>query len=158
MFYQLLLSIAFALPVRSITPLPSVKVKPAHTWEPVTVTKVYDGDTFNVTRSSITSRIRITWVDTPELKTKEFYSKEASEILAKALADGSVEIQIVGKSFDRDVANVRTKSIPNVGLYMIQRGAGVAYPTCRRECPETWAMVQKAEATAKASKLGIWQK
>jgi endonuclease YncB( thermonuclease family) len=131
--------------------------KTAPAWETVKVTKVYDGDTFTATRNGELIRVRVTWADTPELKTKQFYAKEARDIMVKALAANDAEIQVVGTSFDRLVAHVRTKKIGNVGLYLIQQGAGKAYPTCRKECPETWKMVREAEKLAKKLKLGIWQ-
>jgi endonuclease YncB( thermonuclease family) len=166
MFQNLIISfVAPALLSPLTTPTPKVApiitevktYKAAPVWEAVKVTKVYDGDTFTAARNGESIRVRVTWVDTPELKTKEFYAKEARELLVKALAANDVEIQVVDTSFDRLVAHVRTKKIGNVGLYLVQQGAGKAYPTCRKDCPETWTIVKEAEALAKKLKLGIWQ-
>jgi endonuclease YncB( thermonuclease family) len=179
MIHKLLLSIALSLPLQAIavpkiTPLaiPIPKVEPSITelrtikpapiwesvWESVVVNKVYDGDTFTATRNGKSLRVRVTWVNTPELKSNQFYAKEAREVLVKALASGNVEIQSVGKSFDREVAHVRTKVISNIGLYLVEQGAGIAYPTCQQKCPRTWRIVQMAQDSAKQLKLGIWQK
>jgi micrococcal nuclease len=117
------------------------------------VTKVIDGDTIVVNN---TTHIRLLLINTPELKSKQKYSKEAKSYLTKLVLNKKITIVIGSEEFDkygRTLAYVYLgKTLINSS--MIKSGyAKVAY---------TWNdvsrlnILQKQQDIAKSKKIGIW--
>ena len=68
------------------------------------VTRVIDGDTFRVKGGKT---IRLAKVRAPEIKTKG--GQKARADLRQVIGSRTVDINTVGKSYGRDVANVRVR-------------------------------------------------
>jgi micrococcal nuclease len=137
-------------------PLPSVRSAPTETpkREPIELISVHDGDTFNAKYQSREIRIRLACVDAPELK--QPLGKPSKAALEKFLSGGGLSIEIVGTSYDRQVANVysgdRSAAIHLADL-------GMAYPTTtyKSSCKTDWPGILEASRAAKILKLGVYK-
>jgi micrococcal nuclease len=117
----------------------------------VRVTKVIDGDTFDVTFKDSTFRVRLFGIDAPE-RGQEFYA-ESKETLAELTLSKQVELLIKGKDkYGRTIATiVRNSDTLNVNREMVKRGMA-------------WHFVQysddlelaKLQSDAQQHERGLW--
>ncbi|RMG18511.1 MAG: hypothetical protein D6731_01835 [Planctomycetota bacterium] len=123
------------------------------------VTKVIDGDTFEVGKW----RVRLLGVDTPESvhpsKPVEWYGVEASEHLKKLLTGKRVRLEpelgqaLDTGAYDRTLAYVYLEDGTDVNLEVVRGGYGRSYHKypCKRR-----AEFDAAEAEARAARRGLW--
>ncbi len=128
---------------------------PANTPAPATgrVVEVYDGDTLTLASGD---RIRLRWVNTPELRPKEDYGVEAREA-AKALVLGKEVNLVFGKvkrdGYGRLIAGVEVDGV-DLSTHLLELGFAHLFiippdsadHTARRE----------AQTKARAASRGIW--
>jgi endonuclease YncB( thermonuclease family) len=139
--------------------LPSpVTVAPSLAQEPVTVVKVYDGDT--VTLSDGT-RVRLIQIDAPEVSEGECYALESRRNLSRLLRGKRVTFQAdVGldqvDKYGRSLGYLFTQST-NVNLKMIELGGATPY-FYRGEKGAYAAEMLAAASKAKAMSRGLWKK
>jgi endonuclease YncB( thermonuclease family) len=119
------------------------------------VTSVYDGDTFTLETGD---KIRLKWVNTPELKPKEAYGDEARELTSSLIADQTVSLVINEPNprdgYGRVVAGIRTPTGQDLSLELIRAGMGHLFVIP----PDTTDLAPylAAQAQARAERRGIW--
>lgn len=99
--------------------------------EPAVVANVIDGDTF---RLSTGERIRIAGIDAPETQEGQarchaeiVRGREATRQVRALLTGRSVEIERVGRSYNRTVARVRLEG-QDLATELIRRGIAQPWP------------------------------
>jgi micrococcal nuclease len=126
-------------------PLPPTEVK---------VISVYDGDTFTIETGD---KVRLRWVNTPELRPKEAYGGEATEA-ARALVDGETVTLAYNPEDARDGygrliagASVGDKDL---SLHLVELGLGHLFiiPPDNTDLSQ----LEDAQKKARADKIGIW--
>jgi endonuclease YncB( thermonuclease family) len=119
------------------------------------VLSVYDGDTFTLETGD---KIRLKWVNTPELRPKEAYGEEAKELTQRLIQDERVKLIMDGPnprdSYGRVVAGATTASGKDLSLELIRAGLGHLFIIP----PDTTDLSAHlaAQGEARAAKRGIW--
>ena len=118
------------------------------------VVKVYDGDTITLASGD---KVRLRWVNTPELGPHEAFSDEARDSAAKLLMGQEVQL-VYGPGDKRDgygrlVAGIRTEEA-DLSTHLLQQGYAHVFiiPPDDLDPKELLA----AQEAARAKKLGIW--
>ncbi|MDC7788628.1 thermonuclease family protein [Rhodoplanes sp. TEM] len=122
--------------IRGRAPAPHADLRGAPARMAVDVVYVVDGDTFDARihvrdDRTVTGRVRLRGVDTPELhgqcEAERVKAEEARAVLRRLLAEGEVAISAAGEEkYGRVLADVATRKTPNVAAALI--AAGVARP------------------------------
>lgn len=131
----------------------------------VTVTKIYDGDTIEVSFSGKRETVRLIGIDTPEIKGKytketEFYGMESKEYLESLLPLGTEVLIEIGEDprdpYNRLLAYIRLKSSKTtINEQLLKNGYAKTLfikPNIRYQ-----SSFLKAEKEAKRKGLGLWQ-
>jgi len=119
-----------------------------------TVASVYDGDTVTLETGD---KIRLRWVNTPELKPAEAYGIEARTAAERFLKGKAVRLILDGPNprdgYGRVLAGLETDE-GNLSIYLLELGLGHVFVIP----PEDTDMKPflEAQAKAKAAKRGIW--
>jgi len=119
------------------------------------VASVYDGDTFTLETGD---KIRLKWVNTPELRPKEAYGVDAKELTQRLVLDERVKLVLDGPnprdSYGRVIAGVTLPSGGDLSLELIRAGYGHLFiiPPDHADLSAHLA----AQAEARAARRGIW--
>ncbi|MCA4726664.1 thermonuclease family protein [Mycolicibacterium fortuitum] len=130
---------------------------------PYPVTKVVDGDTIWVDRHGVRAKVRLTGLDTPEVrdprKPVQCFGVEASEHAKQLLAGQQVYLerdpgQDSIDKYGRELAYVWTTSGALINLVMIAEGFGHEYTY---DLPYKYQpQFRAAQAEARAGGRGLW--
>ncbi len=118
------------------------------------VASVYDGDTVTLETGD---KIRLRWVNTPELKPAEDFGVEAKEAAESFLSGKDVRLILDGPNprdgYGRVLAGLETDD-GNLSIHLLEKGLGHLFIIP----PEDTDLKPflEAQAKAKAAKLGIW--
>lgn len=88
------------------------------------VVSVYDGDTVTLDTGD---RVRLQWVNTPELKPAEDYGVEARELAARLVLNKRVRLSygpVVRDGYGRLIAGITTESGDRLALELLKAGYG----------------------------------
>jgi len=119
------------------------------------VIKVYDGDTLTLLSGD---KVRLKWVNTPELRPAEPFGIESRDAAAKLVLNQEIRL-LYGPgashrdSYGRLVAGVMAGDT-DLSIYLLEKGLGHVFlipPDDRDPAP-----LLAAQARAKAAKLGVW--
>lgn len=120
-----------------------------------TVVKVYDGDTLTLENGD---KVRLRWVNTPELKPAEDFGIDAREATKAFALNKKVTLVFDGEDardgYGRILAGVRLADGSDLSIYLAERGLGHVFVIPPDS--EDLTKLYEAQAKAKASKLGIW--
>jgi micrococcal nuclease len=121
-----------------------------------TIVSVGDGDTIRVRTANKTLTVRLSCIDSPELK-QQPYGQAASNRLKQLLPVGqAVSLRVTETDrYGRSVAKVYTGNT-SINLSMVQEGHAVVYRQYLGGCPELRDRLLSAEAQAKQRRLGLW--
>lgn len=118
------------------------------------VASVYDGDTVTLVTGD---KIRLRWVNTPELKPKEAYGVEAREA-AEAYLTGEITL-LLGSENPRDgygriVSGLQREDGGNLSIHLLELGLAHLFIIPPDDTDLTPFL--EAQAKAKAANRGIW--
>jgi micrococcal nuclease len=121
-----------------------------------TIISVGDGDTIRVKTPDKTLTVRLSCIDSPELK-QQPYGQAAANRLKQLLPMGqTVTLRIADTDrYGRTVAKVYTGST-SISLALVQEGQAAVYRQYLSGCPELRDRLLSAEAQAKQKRLGLW--
>lgn len=118
-----------------------------------TVTGVYDGDTFTI---STGDRVRLRWVNTPELKPREDYGIEAREATTARVLGRNVRL-LYGATprdgYGRLIAGVEVEG-ENLSIQLLELGVGHLFVIPPDDTDLTLFIA--AQERARAAHRGIW--
>lgn len=117
------------------------------------VASVYDGDTMTL---STGDRVRLRWVNTPELKPPEEYGLEARELTATLVLQKTVRLVYgsqIRDSYDRLLAGVVVDG-RNLSIALLEAGLGHLFVIPPDDTDLTPLLA--AQAKAQAAKRGVW--
>ena len=126
------------------------------------VTKIYDGDTFEIDMSGRREKIRLIGVDTPETHKPntpvQCFGPEASAFTTRKLSYQSVRLEAdpVGDNRDRYNRLLRYAYLPDGTMLnetLIEQGYGFAYLSFAFQKKEEFAAAQEA---AQSASRGLW--
>lgn len=116
---------------------------------------VYDGDTFTLDSGD---KIRLKWVNTPELRPKEAYGEDARDFVKRLILDQTVQLVMDGPNprddYGRVLAGITTPTGKDLSLAIIEDGLGHLFIIP----PETNDLSAHLEAqrAARKARRGIW--
>jgi endonuclease YncB( thermonuclease family) len=119
------------------------------------VVKVYDGDTFTLETGD---KIRLKWVNTPELRPKEPYGDQARDYAARLILDQTISLVLDGPnprdSYGRVLAGVTTPTGKDLSLALLEEGLGHVFiiPPEHHDLSAHLA----AQGEARKARRGIW--
>jgi micrococcal nuclease len=114
------------------------------------VTRVIDGDTFDLLLDKKTVRIRLNAIDAPE-KGQDYYQK-SKQALTDLISGKTVTLELLKKDkYQRWVADVYNGKGQYINGWMISGGHAWYYTEYSKSAP-----LAAAQATAKRQKLGLW--
>jgi micrococcal nuclease len=122
---------------------------------PVTarVSAVYDGDTITLDTGD---KVRLRWVNTPELRPAEDYGIEARDA-AKTLLMGKEVSLIYGQTtrdaYGRLIAGIRTEDT-DLSIHLLEKGLGHVFIIPPDDTD--WTPLLEAQGRARAARRGIW--
>ena len=127
-----------------------------------TVTRIVDGDTFICDKE----KIRIAWINAPELKKKgkkaEAYANEAKKYLSKLIKGKQVSIQIIGKDkYKRTLAYVdlfKEDKSTDISQEMLMKGMAKSYTDFPNIEVSDKEILLSLEKEAKNNKVWLWNK
>ncbi|MEZ4319018.1 MAG: thermonuclease family protein [Myxococcota bacterium] len=127
-------------------------------WPPPPVNPVvrsnYDGDTLTLENGD---KVRLSWVNTPELKPPEAYGKEARDLTQRLTEGKTVQLVLQGENprdgYGRLLAGITVDGV-NLSIALLEEGLGHVFIIP----PEQYDVqpLLDAQARAKAAKKGIW--
>jgi len=118
-----------------------------------TVVSVYDGDTFTLATGD---RVRLKWVNTPELKPPEDYGVEAREATKAFVSGREVTLKYgstVRDGYGRLVAGVFVEG-KNLSEHLLEQGVGHVFVIPPDDTDLTPLLA--AQERARAARRGIW--
>lgn len=122
---------------------------------------VYDGDTFRVSNGSGEIKVRLCGLDAPEMK--QAMGTESRDHLRALISKGDGQIILTKTDIDQYGRTIAEAFIPLAGSeeeihlnsQMVNDGMAYVYPQYVDSCPNATPM-RRAEATAKAGAIGVW--
>ncbi|HCH65457.1 MAG TPA: hypothetical protein DFR83_21810, partial [Deltaproteobacteria bacterium] len=119
-----------------------------------TVIKVYDGDTVTLEGGD---KVRLRWVNTPELRPLQAFAVEARDSASALLMGKTVDL-VYGPGGKRDgygrlVAGIRTEE-SDLSMHLLERGLAHVFIIPPDDLDP--AALLAAQQTAKEAGLGIW--
>lgn len=124
--------------------------EPTSAW----VESVYDGDTFTLTTGD---KIRLKWVNTPEMKPLEPFAQEAKELTQSFVGASEVQLLLQGTnprdSYGRIVAGVRTAE-GDLSEALLRAGLGHLFVIPPDDTDLSRLIAAQDEA--RAARRGIW--
>lgn len=137
------------VPVVVTPPLTAVKPPPA-ACQPVTLSRVVDGDTIHVFRAGSLEKIRINQIDAPE--SSQAYGRAATSCLSNLVTGTSLQICPDGKDkYGRTIAAVKANG-SDIGQAMVSQGCAWAYT----KYLEAGSNLPALQAQAQAAQRGLW--
>lgn len=138
--------------------LAEARPPPPEGWPPPpassTVASVYDGDTVTLATGD---RIRLRWVNTPELRPLEPYAIDARNAAEQFLAGKEVKLLLSGENprdgYGRVVAGLQTEE-GNLSVHLLEKGLAHLFVIPPDDTDLTPFI--EAQRRARAAKLGIW--
>ena len=143
------------------------------------VRSVYDGDTitvewensswFRLKRDVHAVKVRLAYIDTPELRSKEAGASQAKEFLEKRLTGKYVVLEYEQLpaggprkgDYNRMLAVIHLQRVflPNLNInkFLIKKGLARLYSNPDNITPHHFKSLIRAEHRAKRRKIGIWQ-
>lgn len=143
------------------------------------VRTVHDGDTVTVERENCLGfsfrrrrgrlKVRLAYIDTPELRYSEPGAQSAQQVLEKLIGGKRVFLEYEqlpsGRprtgSFSRILAVIHLQRtfLPNLNVnhWLLRKGVAQLYDDPDNITPHHWKRFQCAERTARRQKLGIWK-
>lgn len=120
------------------------------------VVSVGDGDTIRVATSSKTLTVRLACIDAAETAQAP-YGRASTERLKQLLPVGQpVSLRVADiDRYGRSVAKIYKGNL-SINLALVQEGQAVVYRQYLSACPELKDQLLKAEASAKARRIGFW--
>lgn len=120
--------------------------------ESATVTAVYDGDTLTL---DTRDKVRLKWVNTPELKPLEEYGPEARELTASMVLQKRVKLLSDGSrdGYGRILAGIEVDG-KNLSIALLEAGLGHLFII--PPDPTDLAPLLAAQEKAKKARRGIW--
>jgi endonuclease YncB( thermonuclease family) len=118
------------------------------------VKSVYDGDTLTLENGD---KVRLMWVNTPELKPPEAFGKEARDFTSALLVGKNVKLLLPGENardgYGRLLSGIEIDG-KNLSVLLAEEGLGHVFVIP----PEKYDMqpLLDAQARARAAKKGIW--
>ncbi|MCB2189320.1 MAG: thermonuclease family protein [Deltaproteobacteria bacterium] len=141
--------IAFLVSALALVACPLALAAPALSWE-AKVLSVHDGDTITVRREGRRVKIRLAYIDAPELDQPG--GKAAARYLRESLRGQTVNAKPVDRDrYGRTVAAVFMRSGRDVNSGLVRAGMAWVF---RRYCDDL--VMIAAEAQARAAKRGLW--
>jgi len=118
------------------------------------VIKVYDGDTITLASGD---KVRLRWVNTPELRPLEPFAEEARDSARALLMNQEVQLQY-GPGSNRDgygrlIAGIRAADV-DLSMHLVQQGLAHVFLIPPDDLDPTALLA--AQDAAKAAKKGIW--
>ena len=117
------------------------------------VVKVYDGDTLTLQTGD---RVRLRWVNTPELRPMEAYGEEAGQFARKLCLNKQVELlygSVIRDGYGRLIAGVKVAD-KNLSEELLEHGLGHLFVIPPDDTDLTRLVA--AQDPARAAKRGIW--
>ncbi len=120
--------------------------------EYATVTAVYDGDTVTL---DTRDKVRLRWVNTPELKPPEEYGPEARELAASLVLQKRVRLLSDGKrdGYGRILAGIEVDG-KNLSVALLEAGLGHVFVI--PPDPTDLTALLAAQEKARKARRGIW--
>jgi len=119
------------------------------------VTAVYDGDTFTLETGD---KVRLKWVNTPELRPEEPFGEQARDHARRLILDQQVTLLLNGSnprdSYGRVLAGATTPSGKDLSLALLEEGLGHLF-IIPPEHHDLSAHLE-AQRAARAARRGIW--
>ena len=119
-----------------------------------TIKSVYDGDTVTLATGD---KIRLRWVNTPELRPLEAYGIEAREATERFLINSKVRLILASEnprdSYGRVLAGLETDS-GNLSIHLLEMGLGHLFIIPPEDTD--LAPLLKAQQKARSANRGIW--
>lgn len=131
---------------------------PAYADTIYSVVSVLDGDTIILDDGS---RVRIAYVDTPELEHKkrkqQYFSIKAKNFITKEVLGKKVELQRIVDvdRYSRRVAIVTSQYGHDLGTYLVQNGMAFVYPHGRKQLSYVNKLIT-VQQKAIDNKVGMW--
>ncbi len=123
--------------------------------EEATVVKAYDGDTLTLENGD---KVRLRWVNTPELRPAEDFGIEARDAAIAYVVNKRVKLIFDGADardgYGRILAGIRLEDGGDLSIHLAERGLGHVFVIPPDS--EDLTKLYEAQAKAKAAKLGIW--
>lgn len=125
--------------------------------------EIQDGDSAILSDGNIQFTLRFAGMDTPELD--QSYGEEAKEQLVKLIGEHRLQVQTIGKGYDKYGRVLGMAYIENLDLSLEMIKTGFAhyyrpgcrdYPECKDACQYDALPYFEAENQARESKLAIW--
>lgn len=125
---------------------------------PVTVEKVYDGDTLLVKKGSYSWKVRLSLIDSPE-KGQRFLNStiDAGKVSSDCLNEVMVGRNQVLKVKAFDMYGRILGDVGKLNFELIEKGCTTLYPFARFDSIAEKFLYLKALKKAKALKQGLWQ-
>jgi micrococcal nuclease len=121
-----------------------------------TIVSVGDGDTIRVRSANQTLTVRLSCIDSPEMSQRPYGQASANRLKQLLPVGQAVSLQVVDTDrYGRTVAKVFTGRT-SVNLILVQEGQAAVYRQYLSGCPDLRDRLLKAEASAKARRLGLW--
>jgi micrococcal nuclease len=121
-----------------------------------TIVSVGDGDTIRLRTTDKTLTVRLSCIDSPELKQQPYGQATANRLKQLLPVGQSVTLQVVDTDrYGRSVAKVYVGDT-SINLALVQEGQAVVYRQYLGGCPELRDRLLSAEASAKRQRLGLW--
>ena len=119
------------------------------------IVSVYDGDTFTLESGD---KVRLKWVNTPELRPKEAFGEEARDLTKRLILDTTVNLVMdepnPRDSYGRVLAGIRTSTGQDLSLEIVRAGLGHVFIIPPDHLDLTPFLAAQAEA--RAARRGIW--
>jgi len=118
-----------------------------------TVRSIYDGDTLTASCPSGEVKVRIFGIDTPEMGQEPWGDRSKEALRGLLLRRDSIRLRVMDQDrYGRTVAQVFAGE-RDAGLEMVRQGRAVVYEQYNNS-----PAYQQAEAEARQSRRGIWEK
>jgi micrococcal nuclease len=122
----------------------------------VTVTRVIDGDTVEVSIAGMIEKVRIVGIDAPEKNPKECFADEATTRLTQLILGRNVALQAKltedRDAFDRLLRYVHSGST-DIGLLLVREGLVMSYEKYPHPLLREY---EAAEVQATSARTGLW--
>lgn len=119
------------------------------------VVSVYDGDTVTLDTGD---RVRLQWVNTPELKPAEDFGVEARELAARLVLNKRVKLSygpVVRDGYGRLIAGITTEDGESLALKLLEAGFGHLFIIPPIDQADLQPLLA-AQHAAREAEIGIW--
>lgn len=143
------------LPLLLLAPSPQFRVIHA------TCERVLDGDTVEVLYGQQRLKLRLAYIDAPELKQKAFdktpIGKDSRDLLSALVKGKRIEVHVIQKDrYGRYLARIESQGI-DVNLKMVEAGQALIYRYYEFDSIKQKINYLTAELVAKRKRRGVWK-